>query len=98
MSASSRIASIGARSYAPRSGCRRTRVRSVALIQTSMAAPRVLPSKSGVRPREDRMTLGLRVALAFAFFGATLVAGGATAATKGNWFNVYPLVSDTAGG
>ena len=43
------------------------------------------------------MRLGLRVTLAFAFFGATLVAGGATAATKGNWFNMYPLVSDTAG-
>ena len=44
------------------------------------------------------MRLGLRVTLAFAFFGATLVAGGATAATKGNWFNMYPLISDTAGG
>jgi uncharacterized protein (TIGR03118 family) len=44
------------------------------------------------------MTLGLRVALAFAFVGATLVVGGATAATKGNWFNEYPLISDTAGG
>src|SRR5437868_6433549 len=67
-------------------------------MKTSMAAARVLPSKSGVRPREDRMRLGLRVALAFAPFGATLVTGGATAATKGNWFNVYPLISDTAGG
>src|SRR3954463_12910086 len=44
------------------------------------------------------MRLGLRVALAFAFVGATLVVGGATAATKGNWFNEYPLISDTAGG
>src|SRR4051812_32597496 len=67
-------------------------------MKTSMAASRVLPSKSGVRPREGPMTLGLRVALAFAYIGATLVAGGATAATKGNWFNEYPLISDTAGG
>src|SRR5436305_2529535 len=67
-------------------------------MKTSMAAARVLPSNSRVRPREDRMRLGLRVALAFALFGATLVTGGATAATKGNWFNVYPLISDTAGG
>src|SRR3954454_3491466 len=67
-------------------------------MKTSMAAARVVPSKSGVRPREGPMRLGLRVALAFAFVGATLIVDGATAATKGNWFNEYPLISDTAGG
>jgi uncharacterized protein (TIGR03118 family) len=44
------------------------------------------------------MRLALRVTLALALVGAALGVGGATAGTKGNWFNVYPLVSDTAGG
>jgi len=44
------------------------------------------------------MRLALRVALALALVGAALVVGGASAGIKGNWFNVYPLVSDTAGG
>ena len=44
------------------------------------------------------MRLALRVALALALVGAALGVGGASAGIKGNWFNVYPLVSDTAGG
>jgi uncharacterized protein (TIGR03118 family) len=44
------------------------------------------------------MRHALRVAAAFTFIGAALAAGGATAATKSNWFNVYPLIGDAPGG
>ena len=44
------------------------------------------------------MSFALRVVFGLAFAGATLAVGGATAATTGNWFNPYYLVSDAAGG
>src|SRR6476659_10132382 len=97
MSASSRIASIGSRSYAPRSGCRRTRVRSVALMQNQYGHASRTPVQARSATKGGPMRLALRVAFAFAFFGTALFVGGATAATKGNWFTVYPLVLDTAG-
>jgi len=40
------------------------------------------------------MSLARRIAFACALVGAALAAGGASASTKGNWFNVYNLVSD----
>lgn len=44
------------------------------------------------------MRLAFRVAVGLALAGVALGVGGATAATQGNWYNAYNLVSDASGG
>src|ERR1051325_1977142 len=66
-------------------------------MENKIGTRRVAPCQAAVQPKGGPRRLASRVAFAFAFFGTALFVGGATAATKGNWFNVYPLVSDTGG-